>query len=356
MSQSCFEFDPLAAADCDRSGFEIGWDHAHHGLVPPPELLLDGTPLGQGWRAGRAVFGRRTLGASRSVRDWLALRTLAWKRGIAFEGNQVGANYLAQIEVGQCPVTRRPLGGVAGSADAARIARLNPEAGFAAGNLAVLSVGAARSMAAQSARTALRHAARVDAGIEAARDGESPDAAWRLAVLMSFVTPLPFAEAARIPLRVLPPNRVRILNAVQGLQALVTMQFASPGWAPRLRAIADLLPAPELRHDFNLVVGAIAPRLLEAEAGAVRHALEDAWGDERVQRRWQHFAFALGEAATARLLERAAALGGVRTLVHESEQATEGWSLASQGRVLAPVRRVRRPPVRADQAGASLRG
>ncbi|MDE2454470.1 MAG: hypothetical protein KGL43_12830, partial [Burkholderiales bacterium] len=258
MSQSCFEFDPLAADACDRSAFEIGWDHAHHGLVPPPELLLDGTPLGQGWRAGRAVFGRRTLAASRPVRDWLALRTLAWKRGIAFEGNLVGANYLAQLDASHCPVTRAPLGGAPGSVDAARIARLNPGAGFAAGNLALLSVGAARSMAGLDARSALRRAARVDAGIEAAREGESPASAWRLAVLMSFVTPLPFAEAARIPLRVLPPNRVRLLNAVQGLQALVTLQFAAPGWSPRLRAIADLLPEPELRHDFNLVVGAIA--------------------------------------------------------------------------------------------------
>ena len=66
-------------------GFDIGWDHARHGLLPPPEQWLDGNPLHQGWRAGKACFGERTLGASRPVRLWLALRLHAWLRHRAFE-------------------------------------------------------------------------------------------------------------------------------------------------------------------------------------------------------------------------------------------------------------------------------
>jgi hypothetical protein len=354
MDQATFEFDPTRAAEadpCDAAGFELGWDHAHHGLVPPPGLLLDGTPVGQGWRAGKAVFGRRTLAATRTVRQWLALRTEAWRRGIAFETTQVTAHYLGQIETLHCPVTRRPLGGTAETAPV--VARLHEGAGYAAGNLALVSAEAARLLADVDAAEALRAAARFDAGIDAPPEGFSVDDAWRAAVLKSFVSALPFAEAARVPMRVLPPNRVRVLNAVQGLQAMVTLLFAAPGWSTRVRALADLLPAHggEVRHEFNLFVGAFVARLPAsgADTRETRRALEDAWACGRVVRRWQQFALALGEGAAEALLARAAEAGlaGVRTLVHAPAQATEGWSLASRGRVLA---RPRRAPALAPKA------
>ncbi len=344
MDQATFEFVPPARDVCDAAGFEIGWDHAHHGLVPPPGLLLDGTPVGQGWRAGRAVFGRRTLAATRTVRQWLALRTQAWRQGIAFETTQVTAHYLGQIETTHCPVTRRPLGGCADTAPV--VERLNRAAGYAAGNLAVVSAAAADARAdAPDTREALARAARVEAGIEDPADGLTVADCCRLAVLASFATPLGFAEAARIPMRLLPPNRVRLLNAPQGLQAMVTRLFAGPGWSARLRELADRLPAadPALRHDFQLFVGAFAARLpaADADALAVRHALEDAWACERVARRWQAFVLALGERATEALLARTAEAGvaGVRTLVHEPAEATAGWSLSSRGRVLVSRRR-----------------
>jgi len=74
----------------------------------------------------------------------------------------------------------------------------------------------------------------------------------------------------------------------------------------------------------------------------VRRALEDAWLNERVQRRWQHFALSLGEAATEALLERAATAGlaGVRLVNHPAPQATDGWGLATSGHQAA----VQRPP------------
>ncbi len=355
MDQATFAFDPRSAEACDDAGFQIGWDHAHHGLVPPPGLLLEGTPVGQGWRAGRAVFGGRTLAATRHVRQWLALRTQAWRRGIAFETVQVTAHYLGQIEATHCPVTRQPLGGCHASAPV--VERLNTQAAYAAGHLAVLSAAVADAKAALGdPREALARAARIEAGIESPLEGLSVADCCRLAVLMSFATPLPFAEAARVPLRVLPPNRVRLLNAVQGLQLLVTRLFESAGWSTRLRELADRLPAtdPALRHDFQLFVGAFAARLpaAGADALATRHALEDAWACERVARRWQVFVLALGEQGTERLLSRVAEAGvaGVRTLVHEPAQATEGWSLASRGRVLVPRRR-RAQPARSGDGG-----
>jgi hypothetical protein len=302
--------------------------------VPPPELLHQGTPVTQGWMAGKAVFGRRTLASSRSTRLWLALRLLAWRHGIQFEGQQVCANYLAQIQVTHCPVTRAALGGAAGQPDAAVVERLNPLAGYAAGNLAVMSEQAARARHGMDAEQAMRQARAQEAGAPA-RSGLDAASWWRLAALGAMATPLPFHTAASLPLAVLPPNRVRLLNTAQGLQALVTRLFTSPGWASRCRAVGALLPAHTLRHDFNLFVGALAPRVLEAgrEAPVLRHALEDAWLHDRVQRRWQHFVLSLGETGAGQLLERAAAAGlaGVRTLSHAPEQAVEGWGLARHG-------------------------
>jgi len=243
------------------------------------------------------------------------------------------------------------------------VARLNAGAGYAAGNLALVSARAAGARAALDTSEALALAARIDAGIDAPIEGLSVADCWRLAVLASFATPLPFAQAARVPLRVLPPNRVRLLNAVQGLQAMVTLLFAAPGWSERVRALTDRLPAadPALRHDFNLFVGAIAARLPAAGADAreTRRALEDAWACERVARRWPVFVLALGETGTEALLARAAELGlaGVRTVVHEPAQATEGWSLASRGRVLVPRRRDEaRAPRRTAPVAAGARG
>lgn len=351
MSQATFDLAPLPAEIDDRVGFDLGWDHARHGLVPPPELLLQGTPVCQGWMAGKAVLGRRALTAGRSVRLWLGLRILAWRRGIVFELQQVTPNFLAQIDSPRCPVLRLPLGGAPGEALSAVVERLNPQAGYAAGNLVTLSLQAAQARAGVTAAQAVRHANRAAlleepvAGLDAA--------AWRrVAALAAFATPMPFFEVAHLPLAALPPNRVRLLNAAQGLQALVTQLFVRPGWSTRARALAAMLPEHTLRHDFNLFVGAVAPRLLEAGPAVadVRRVLEDAWLNERVQRRWQHLVLSLGEAATQALLDRAVAAGlaGPHTLNHGPEQATDGWALSAGGRMpvqrSAPAFTAPRPP------------
>jgi hypothetical protein len=350
MNQTALELDasPCAVA-IDRDGFDIGWDHAHHGLVPPAGLLLAGTPVCQGWMAGKTVFGQRTLGCTPHTRQWLQLRTHAWRLGIAFERQQLTPNYLAQIQTARCPVTRQLLQGAADQPDTRVVARLNAQAGYAAGNLAVMSLHATRAWESLGVQDCVRlaHRAAAAAACLPASAVHAPAAAapapdlqtpslnsaawWRLAALRSFATPLPFAVAAGLPMAVLPPNRVRLLNAVQGLQALLTRSFASAGWSERCRRFAQWLPEHTLRQDFNLFVGAMAPRVLEAghDRDVLRQALEDAWLSERVQRRWQHFALSLGEAGTERMLALATAAGlaGVRTLHHGREQATDGWAL-----------------------------
>jgi hypothetical protein len=322
--------------------------------VPPPQLLLEGTPIGQGWRAARAVFAGRPWPATRYTRQWLALRIEAWRAGVPFDLQTVTPNLLAQIEARHCPVRRVALGGAAEGADAPQIVRLNPGAAYAAGNLAVVSRAAALawhgldvSALVRRARAAeIAEAAAIAAPVPARANGADAtcapqrdliDAAawWRLAALRSFATPLPTADAAQLPLAVLPPNRVRVLNAVQALQVLLTLRLASRDWCAQIGAIAARLPAHTLRTDFHLWLGALAPRLLEAQSQSrdPLRALEDAWLTERVQRRWLHFALALGEPACEDLVHRLAAraLPGRTARELRVDQALDGWSIAAPG-------------------------
>jgi hypothetical protein len=347
---------PLPAATCEEHGFAIGWDHAHHGLVPPAELLLDGSPVSQGWRAGKAVFGARTLAASRPVRQWLALRLVAWRTGAAFEEAAVTPNHLKQIDNTHCPITRSALGGTAGAATASLIERVNQQASYAAGNLVVLSHAAAQARQGLSAEQTVKRAQLAERtqalGLPADNSGLNAAAWWRLATLAAFATPMAYAQAARLPLAMLPPNRARVLNVAQCLQALLTLQFTLPHWSERMTAFASWLPADQgLRTDFHLFVGALAPRAIEAQfedqphakphaqrqaqppaqtaSAHLRRALEDAWLQPRVQRRWLQFALALGEARASILAERLAnlPLPGKAARWHGIQQALDGWSL-----------------------------
>lgn len=332
MNQALLELAHTQPHPDDRCAFDIGWDHARHGLVPPAELLLPDTPVCQGWMAAKAVFGRRTLSSSRHTRQWMALRLRAWREGAVFDDQAVTPNYLGQIEPTHCPVQRTALGGAAGSPDAAVIERINMQAGYAAGNLVVMSAHAASARRDIDVLQAMRLARQCETTGEST-NGLHASAWWRMAALLSFAQALTLAEAAALPMAMMPPNRVRLLNAAQGLQALLTQTFLSKGWSTRCLALAQKLPAHTLRQDFNLFVGAMAPRVLEADEAprARRLALEDAWLHERVQRRWQHLILSLGDAGTEMLLNEALDMRwpGLLVQAHSIEQATENWRLTA---------------------------
>lgn len=325
-----------ATARCSNDlGFELGFDHARHGLTPPVAHLSHQSPLLQGWQAGMATFGRRHAPRpSRATRLWLDLRLHAWQRGRAFEEVELTPNHLQQLlGVSHCPILRCALG------EQISVDRVRDDAGYAAGNLAVMSPGAnaakARhgwASASELARSLAQGPIRSVAGLDAAQ--------WqRVAVLCSFVTELPHEEAAQIPLHVLPPNRLRLLNPIQALQALLTRQLATPGWSARLARLEALLPGDALRADFNRFVLALAPRVLQLGRGTltepqqIRWALEDAWSQPLVMKRWTRFALQLSAAQAEQLVQRAAAkrLCPVHVERHAQPRATEGWALDRGG-------------------------
>lgn len=323
----------------EQIGFELGWDYAHHGLQPPAPYALGSSPLRHGLLAGQATFGARTLAPTRHVRKWLQLRLHAWLRGRSVELMQVTPRYLQLIDASHCPVTRVPLSTATLEASDASVDRVRNDAGYAAGNLAVMSRKANQAKAAHGFRAALRIVRDLELGNRDGVDGLNAAQWARVAVLCSFVEPLDHDEAAALPLLVLPPNRLRLFNPVQALQAFVSRQLLVPGWSQRIARFEALLPGKPSRRAFQMFFHALLPRVLEAgrqtSAHEARWAVEDAWRNALVMKRWTAFARLLSAAQCESLVERATARKLGTQLVERiaDEAATEGWNLASRGYV-----------------------
>jgi hypothetical protein len=336
----------LQQAACDqppateRTAFEIGWDFAHYRLTPPADHLHQGNPVRQGWEAGQAVFGQRTLRATVFVRKWLQLRLGAWLRGKAFEGVTVTPNFLAQIDVALCPITGETLTHATGLPSDASVDRVNNQAGYAAGNLAVMSHRANQAKSQYDWRDAASFTRQIERGELGRIDGLDATAWARLTVLMSFATPLSHAEAAHLPLLLLPPARLRVLNPAQAMQVMLTMRFTRPGQAPQLDQLSDLFPAA-VRPEFHSFMTTLLARRIAAgpqqDGTAMRDAMLTAWTHPLVLRRWQRLVLRLTAACCERIVDLAVARGlaggGLRCL--SPALATEGWALATGGRVAA---------------------
>jgi hypothetical protein len=336
----------------EHIGFELGWDYAHYHLVPPAPYAQEPSALRNGLLAGQAAFGSRTLLASRHVRKWLQLRLHAWLRGRSVELFSVTPHYLQQIDASHCPITRVPLSISTLESSDGSVDRVRNDAGYAAGNLALMSTKANHAKAAYGMHDAMRFMRQIDADPTGANGGLGglTSAQWgRVAVLCSFVEPLPHAQACELPLLVLPPNRLRLFNPVQALQAFISLQLLKAGWSHRVSRLEDLLPGKPARRAFQAFFHALLPRVIEAgrssEAQHARWAIEDAWRNPLVLTLWTRFALLLTaeqcEAVVAKASKRKL---GTLCVEHTSdEQATEGWNLASRGYVPHAVLMKRRP-------------
>jgi hypothetical protein len=162
-----------------------------------------------------------------------------------------------------------------------------------------------------------------------------------VAVLSSFVEPMAHERACELPLLVLPPNRLRLFNPAQALQAFISRQLLGEGWSQRINALESLLPGEAARHAFRSFFQTLLPRVLEAgrhaDAQQLRWAIEDAWSHESVLQRWTRFVRQLTAAQCEQLVAQAASAQlspqGLRIEHHASAQSTEGWCLDTRGHV-----------------------
>jgi len=337
-----FQTDWIDAPDWtthDRVGFELGWDYARYRVGLPEPYVQAPSPLREGVLAAESTFGSRTLAPTPAVRQWLQLRLHAWLRGRSVELVQVTPNYLQQIATSHCPITRRPLGGAAAPSSDTSIDRVRNDAGYAAGNLAVMSAQANHAKGSLGFRELTALVRRLQAQGQPRRQGLGVAQWQRVAVLSSFVEPLPHHEAVELPLLVIPPNRLRLFNPAQALQAFVSLQLLKPGWSQRLARFEALLPNKLSQRDFKRFFMAMLPRVIEAgRLGAspqARWGVEDAWRSPSVQLHWARFAGGLTAADCESLLMRAVArkLGTTLVASHPPENATEGWNLSHRGYV-----------------------
>ena len=311
---------PVAAAmgAFDASGFEIGWDFAHYRLTPPADHLHARHPVREGWDAGRAAFGLRTLKPARAVQRWLALRLQAWAHGLPFEGLLLTARYLAQLDTLQCPVTRELLTHEQAQATDAVVMSLDPEPGFRAGHLVLVSrrvVQARGSADLTRVRAVIEHLRQSSpVAHNSASLGGLSLAQWqRLEGLLSLSRAQAHERIATHPLRALPPNRLLLPNPAQALQVLLTQLLTGEAYAARMQAAAALLPSGEVKRAFNLFMSALLARRLEAGWAAdgtrLRSVMEDAWQHPVIERRWEQLALRLKRSDCERIVRQAAQQG-----------------------------------------------
>jgi hypothetical protein len=130
---------------------------------------------------------------------------------------------------------------------------------------------------------------------------------------------------------------MRLVNPIQELQAVLTLQLAVPGWGQRARGIADSLPLA-LRNEFNLFFNSLLAQALRQGQGAaraeMRDALATAWGDAVVQRRWGRFAALVDAALAERLVERLTRepMPGLYVVRHGEVEADMSASTLPDGR------------------------
>jgi hypothetical protein len=296
---------------------------------------------------GTVTLRRRRADAD-PLQRWWRLQGRARRAGQAVEPLLVTPDFLARIDVPCCPVTREPIG-----RSTAQVLPLRDDASVAAGHLATVG---ARAAAAPAGRW-------TDAWAEADRQGAAgagnPDRGdptttldsrqWRrLALLRAFVSPLTPAQAAVLPLLVLPPPRLRVLSPVQGLQAALTLALQAPQRATVLGGLADSIADGDRRQALRVFVLTLLARcpndLASHDDWAQRHALEDLWHDPLLARRWERLALRLDEAAAELLLATLQrALGGARRWrALPAVDAVDGWDLTADA-ALAMTRATRAP-------------
>lgn len=253
-----------------HTGAAIGWDWAAYGLALPERF--GGAAL-DGYLAGCHHFRRSNRhDHDRFVRKHLQLRTNAWARNRIFDPG-VTPDYLRWIDASHCPVTRERLTHGELQPTDWSIDRVVNDAGYAPGNLCVLSTRANLAKGGKSATDILRKVAAGEA------DGDLDHLQWaRLAAIVAMATD----QESVLPMLVAPPPKMLLANRWIPIQ--YSLSLAAGGRLP-LRAIAEARAAcrgKETKRRFDRFMRVAQTAIYQASVRAtceheLRCALADAW-------------------------------------------------------------------------------
>jgi hypothetical protein len=308
---------PSDAFDGVEVGRRLGHDYHRFSRLPSqadwPEPVREGF-----WEA--AAQSQQRQAGDRFQRKWLQLRLGAClrQRAVAVD---VTPELLRALDVSHCPVTREPLThGLLADTDWS-VDRLNNDAAYAPGNLAVMSVRANRAKGGLSFEAVLEAARgeRVAAGL-------TRDQWLRLAVLMegpAYATKQHLAPL--LPLVApLPCRSVRL--AIQQIQRLFTVQAHRPsGKNALVKAFAQAGPHEQARLKLRWFADAIHEGLKDT---GPEGQCWDVWLQPRVLEALRQWRDSLDRASWARAAQISGQLAGGRRVTSAS---LAPWHMASRG-------------------------
>lgn len=308
---------PSDAFDSVEVGRQLGHDFYDFSRLPAGADWP--TPVHEGFRAAAAGGKPRRLG-DRFERKWLQLRLGAWRRQRAVAADVTPA-LLRALDVTHCPVTRAALThGLQADTDWS-VDRLNNDAAYAPGNLAVMSVRANRAKGAHGFESVLA-AARGQRPAEAL----APQEWLRLAVLMegpAYATRQHLAPL--LPLVApLPCRSVRL--AIQQIQRLFTVQAGRPaGKNALVKAFAQVSPQEASRMRLKRFGDLIHEGLKDV---ASDQPCWDVWLQPRVLDALRQWRESLDLASWARTAVLSGQLAGGRRVTVASLQP---WHIGTRG-------------------------
>lgn len=281
----------MQATDRDRLGFDLGWDIARLGYG-----VLDYTTLSysirQGIAAGEIQFGRVKHLSCRYARKIVQIRLSAYRRGIPFSTTTVTAEFLKEIDVEFCPITRDRMTHGVGLETDWSVDRVDNSQGYVRGNLAVMSTGA------NSAKDSLDLSRLGDQASSCTLRPKSgyplsPEAWQRLWTLASFTSPIPEKQIRDWPLIIFPPATIPLQKA---WAFKFWMHCIACGMMPACSLAALIESKKELR-----TIGAFCSAMQDAgkrataslkreyglnDSDAHIWAMEDAWREPSVNWRY----------------------------------------------------------------------
>lgn len=285
-SMPTIEPDGLDRLRNAETGLVIGYDLARFGMAPDkgaPQTVFDG------WNQYRHVKGSYIERHDWADRKWVRVRYHAWLRN-RLVAETFTPKLLRNLRMTRCPITREVMTDGTGEGTDATCERIDNHAGYADGNVIMMSARANKAKGNLSPLdiTSTAHQMLPYKGLEPAE--------WlRLTVLSHYAWP---DAPTHYPHALLPPRGMIVRNKSALLGMFINAAAMAPAGSLADNALRQAMPDKKARKGYEMVIEFLNaahakrfPRLngRYPSTAARRYASEDAWlspGVFTMYRRW----------------------------------------------------------------------